>query len=51
VRICNDAALRSRLIEAGKRRAIDFSDADRMAHEYWEVFDGALGATQSSALR
>ncbi|MFS8084053.1 MAG: glycosyltransferase family 4 protein [Acidobacteriota bacterium] len=37
----NDA-LRARLILAGQQRAAEFSDAGRMATEYWELFQHAL---------
>lgn len=34
--------LRAHLIQAGRRRAADFSDSDLMAREYWELFEYAL---------
>jgi glycosyltransferase involved in cell wall biosynthesis len=34
--------LRTRLIQAGLQRAAEFSDAGRMAREYWELFQYAL---------
>jgi glycosyltransferase involved in cell wall biosynthesis len=37
-----DETLRAHLIEAGTRRAEIFSDSDRMAREYWELFRYAL---------
>jgi glycosyltransferase involved in cell wall biosynthesis len=40
--LVEDKALRTRLIQAGQRRAIEFSDAKRMAREYWELFQYAL---------
>ena len=38
--LVNDGALRERLVEAGRRRAPEFADADRMAREYWELLCG-----------
>lgn len=34
--------LRARLIQAGLQRAAEFSDAGRMAREYWELFQYAM---------
>lgn len=39
--LVNDAELRLRLIEAGQKRATEFSDSERMAKEYWELFQYA----------
>jgi hypothetical protein len=36
-----DESLRTKLVGAGLRRASEFSDAQRMAHEYWELFQRA----------
>jgi glycosyltransferase involved in cell wall biosynthesis len=44
VSLATDEALRARLIEAGTRRAREFSDTDRMAREYWQLFLSAMGA-------
>jgi glycosyltransferase involved in cell wall biosynthesis len=30
--------IRSRLIDAGRLRAIEFADSDRMTQEYWDLF-------------
>lgn len=37
-----DDALRSQLIQAGRPTAVDFSDSERMAREYWRLFEQAL---------
>jgi glycosyltransferase involved in cell wall biosynthesis len=37
-----DEPLRARLIEAGQQRASEFSDSERMAHEYWALFISAM---------
>lgn len=34
----------ARLIEAGRERAAEFADTDRMAREYWSLFEDALSA-------
>ncbi|WP_242471012.1 glycosyltransferase [Thiocystis violacea] len=41
--LTRDEVLRSRLIQAGPRRARDFSDARAMALEYWALFLEAMG--------
>lgn len=41
-----DAALRERLIGAGRERAAAFSDAKRMEREYWDLFRAALARTE-----
>ena len=41
VALLEDKTLRSRLIQAGQQRAKKFSDTDRMAREYWELFEYA----------
>ena len=38
ITLVKDEALRARLIQAGQQRAKEFSDTDRMAKEYWELF-------------
>jgi glycosyltransferase involved in cell wall biosynthesis len=38
VSLVTDSGLRERLVDAGKRRAVEFSDPDRMAAEYWDLF-------------
>jgi glycosyltransferase involved in cell wall biosynthesis len=42
VTLLEDKAIRIRLIQAGQQRAQEFSDTDRMAREYWELFQYAL---------
>lgn len=42
VALASDEAQRARLIEAGKRRAAAHADNQRMAREYWELFESAL---------
>jgi glycosyltransferase involved in cell wall biosynthesis len=37
VSLAGDAQLRERLIAAGRDRAREFADPDRMAREYWEL--------------
>ena len=44
VSMVENGALCGRIIEAGKQRAVEFSDAERMAIEYWELFQFALSA-------
>lgn len=41
ITLAADDAARARLIDAGRRRAAEFMDADRMAEEYWKVFEHA----------
>lgn len=36
--LVNDDDLRIRLVQAGKSRAVEFLDADRMVEEYWKLF-------------
>jgi hypothetical protein len=38
VALVEDAALRTQLVQAGYQRAIEFSDSERMAREYWALF-------------
>jgi glycosyltransferase involved in cell wall biosynthesis len=40
--LVEDEALRARLIQAGQQRATEFSDVERMAGEYWDLFQYAL---------
>jgi glycosyltransferase involved in cell wall biosynthesis len=40
--VLQDAPLRARLMESGRERARDFSDASRMAGEYWRLFAQAM---------
>jgi glycosyltransferase involved in cell wall biosynthesis len=36
--LAEDDPTRIRLINAGRRRAVEFADSDRMAREYWDLF-------------
>jgi glycosyltransferase involved in cell wall biosynthesis len=40
--LVNDDDLRVKLVKAGDQRAADFSDSERMASEYWDIFQYAL---------
>jgi FkbM family methyltransferase len=42
ISLVENDTLRVQLIRSGLRRAAEFSDADRMAREYWELFQYAL---------
>jgi len=42
VSLTRDESLRARLIEAGLLRAQEFSDRERMAREYWNLFEEAI---------
>ncbi len=42
ISLVNDEALRSRLVQAGQQRVVEFSDTARMAREYWDIFYFAL---------
>ena len=42
ISLASDEILRSRLIQAGLKRAMEFSDTERMAREYWQLFQSAL---------
>lgn len=42
VSLVENEALRARLIQDGLQRAAEFSDSERMAREYWELFQYAL---------
>ncbi len=42
--LVSDEALRGRLIDAGRRRAEEFRDADRMAREYGSLFEEAAAS-------
>jgi glycosyltransferase involved in cell wall biosynthesis len=50
IALVNDEPLRARLIEAGRRRADEFSDSKRMATEYWELFVSALANSRHENL-
>jgi len=49
--LATDAALRQRLVEAGRERAAAFADATRMAREYWSLFQQALAIRSKGARR
>lgn len=42
ISLVENKALCSKLIQAGHQRAAEFSDAERMTAEYWELFQHAL---------
>jgi glycosyltransferase involved in cell wall biosynthesis len=42
ISLVQDKNLRLRLIQAGRERAKEFSSAERMATEYWELFEYAV---------
>lgn len=42
ISLVENEALRAHLIQAGLQRAAEFSDSERMAREYWELFQHAL---------
>lgn len=46
VSLFGDDARRDNLIEAGRRRAAEFSDSGRMAREYWDLFLYAMDNVQ-----
>ena len=50
ISLVEDEALRARLIQAGQQRAVEFSNAKRMAREYWEIFQYALASEKHENL-
>lgn len=50
IALVNDEALRTRLAEAGQKRAEEFADSQRMANEYWELFQHALADSRDESL-
>ncbi|WP_245616643.1 glycosyltransferase family 4 protein [Paraburkholderia acidipaludis] len=42
ITLVGDEALRARLVKAGQARIDEFSDSERMANEYWDLFKYAL---------
>jgi glycosyltransferase involved in cell wall biosynthesis len=42
VSLVEDEELRTQLIQAGQQRVTGFLDTERMAREYWELFEFAL---------
>jgi glycosyltransferase involved in cell wall biosynthesis len=51
ISLVDDEVLRIRLIQAGQLRAAKFSNPDRMAKEYWAIFQQALTQENSDAFR
>jgi glycosyltransferase involved in cell wall biosynthesis len=41
IRLVEDKSLQLTLVEAGSRRAAEFADSQKMAHEYWDLFEYA----------
>ena len=41
VAIAQDAGLRARLVASGNERAAEYMDVDRMANDYWQLFERA----------
>lgn len=50
ITLTRDEALRAQLIEAGRQRAVEFSDSHRMATEYWQLFQYALVNEKTESL-
>ncbi|SOE64253.1 Glycosyltransferase involved in cell wall bisynthesis [Burkholderia sp. YR290] len=50
IALVQDDALRAQLVEAGRARAVEFSDSKRMADEYWELFQFALSGSRQESL-
>ena len=48
--LVDDEALRAQLVKAGQRRAKEFGDSERMAKEYWELFEHASAIEQHENL-
>lgn len=46
VTLTGDSARCAELVAAGRVRARDFSDSDRMAREYWDLFQAAASANE-----
>ncbi|MBK8321678.1 MAG: glycosyltransferase family 4 protein [Betaproteobacteria bacterium] len=44
LRLASDTALRESLVRGGRERASHYTDADRMARDYWSLFRTAAGA-------
>ncbi len=49
IALVGDEALRAKLVRAGLQRAAGFSDSDRMAHEYWQLFQQAMEKSASES--
>jgi glycosyltransferase involved in cell wall biosynthesis len=50
IALVKDEPLRAKLVEAGRRRADEFSDSKRMANEYWDLFASALANSRHENL-
>ena len=50
ISLVENEALRVRLTQAGLSRAAEFSDSERMAREYWELFQYALANEKHESL-
>lgn len=48
--LVEDEGLCDRLIQSGRKRAMEFSDTERMAREYWELFQLALASEKRENL-
>ena len=46
ISLVEDEVLRARLIQAGLRRAVEFSDGERMTEEYWKLFQSAVATVK-----
>jgi glycosyltransferase involved in cell wall biosynthesis len=42
IALAEDSILRKKLIDAGRLRAAEFADGERMAQEYWQLFEDAI---------
>jgi glycosyltransferase involved in cell wall biosynthesis len=51
VALINDKARITKLVEAGKRRAMGFLDSKSMARQYWMVFDRVVAAASNQDRR
>ena len=51
ITMTQDKELISRLVQAGKQRAARFSDSRKMAEQYWEIFQQAVGREVRSGRR
>jgi hypothetical protein len=51
ITLTQDKELISHLVQAGKQRAARFSDSGKMAEQYWEIFQQAVGREARSGRR
>jgi glycosyltransferase involved in cell wall biosynthesis len=51
ISLVEDTPLRARLVQAGYQRATEFSDFERMAKEYWELFLLAFANVKHESLK